>query len=346
MKILILSASPNCEATQSIVNACKKRGHTPIVKDPAYLYLLISDKVNGYDRIYDGSDHKNSPVRLNAKDYDAIISRIGGNLEYGSAVLEHLNNNLKIFSTQKATGIKIAANKLISTQKISQAKLKVPQTLLGDKAMHAKWMVEQVGGLPSIAKGLKGSQGKSVYPLNDEYQTNVFLSNFYHKKDNLLLQNMIDSDGKDIRAIVIDGEVIVAMERTAKDGELRSNISQGGSGKKIELSKDDQQICVDAARACGLEVAGVDIMKDKEGRTYIIEVNGNYGYKIEKITGVDISAPLVKYCEKHYKKGNNAPQAAPSNKKIDNLAADHESEKNEESIFERLGRVSKEYLDL
>jgi len=180
---------------------------------------LVLDKVNGYDRIYDASDNLNNPVRLNAKDIDAIISRIGGNLSFGSAVLEHLNNNLKIFATQSATGIRIASDKLISIQKISQAKIKVPQTILGDRAVHVKWMMEQVGGLPAIAKGLKGSQGKSVYPLSDEYQSNVFLSNFYHQKDNLLLQNMVESGGKDIRAIVIDGEVVVVMERTTKDGD-------------------------------------------------------------------------------------------------------------------------------
>ncbi len=343
MNILILSAAPNSSATKSIINAVKKRGHTAIVKDPAYLYLLVSENVSGFDRIYDGFDKQNTPERLKAKDIDAIISRIGGNLEYGAAVLEHLNNNLKIFSTQKATGIKIAANKLISTQKLSQAKIKVPQTILGDRAVHAKWMIEQIGGLPSIAKGLKGSQGKSIYPLNDEYQSNVFLSNFYHKKDNLLLQNMIDSGGKDIRAIVIDGKVIAAMERTAKDGELRSNISQGGSGKKIALSDADKQICIDASRACGLEVSGVDLMKAKDGTTFVIEVNGNYGYQIESITGIDISTPLVVYCEDNYKKGNKAPQATPTNR-VAPVRENVIKEPEEESFAEILSRVTNEYL--
>lgn len=304
MKILVLSAAYSSYATQSIVKADKAKGHEMIVKDPAFLYLLISDKFNGYDRVYDGYGQEEKPIRLKANEIDSIIPRIGSNLSYGCAVLEHLNNNLKIFSTQTSIGIKTASDKLISGQKISQAKIKVPKTILGDKAIHPHWMIEQVGSLPAIAKGLTGSQGKSVYPLNEEYQTNVFLKNFAANDQNLLLQNFVDSGAKDIRAIVIDGSVVVAMERTAKKGELRANISQGGTGRKIELSEEDKQICIDATRACGLEVAGIDIMKSKSNETFVIEVNSNYGYQIEQITKVDISTPLIEYCERNYKQGN------------------------------------------
>jgi ribosomal protein S6--L-glutamate ligase len=306
MKILILSAAPNSSATQSIVNAGKKKGHTMLVMNPANMYLLISDIVNGYDRIYDGTDQLTKPVRLLAKEIDAIIPRIGTNFSYGAAVLEHLNNNLGIFSTQTAIGIKTASDKLISQQKISQAKLRVPRTVLGDRAVHVAWMLEQVGQLPAISKTLTGSQGTGVYPLMDEYQSNVFLENFFQRKENLLLQKFIDGNSKDIRTIVIGGKVVVAMERTAAKGELRANISRGGSGKKIELSTDDKEICIRAARAVGLECAGVDIMKDSEGKTFVIEVNGNYGYHVKDITKTDISTPLIEYCEQNYKAGNKA----------------------------------------
>jgi hypothetical protein len=101
------------------------------------------------------------------------------------------------------------------------------------------------------------------------------------------------------------------MERTAAKGELRANLSQGGSGRKITLSEADQETAVKAAKACGLEVAGVDLMKDPEGRTFVIEVNSNYGYQVETITKVDISTPLIEFCERNYKKGRQeSTQAA------------------------------------
>ena len=310
MKILILSAAPSSAATQSIVKAGEKRGHTMVVKNPRYLYLLLSDSVNGYDRVYDGYNRDNRPDRMPAKEYDAIIPRIGANLYYGTAVLEHLNNNLKIFSTQSAIGIKTAADKLISQQKLSQAKIRVPKTILGDRAVHAAWMFEQVGGVPAVAKELTGSQGKTVYPCMDEYQSNVFLENFALKNKKLLLQKFIDAGGKDIRTIVIDDKVVVAMERAAIKGELRANISRGGSGKKIELSDEDKEMCIKAANACGLQTAGVDLMKDKTGKSYLVEVNGNYGYHVEEITDVDISTPLIEFCERETGKGNESNQKA------------------------------------
>jgi ribosomal protein S6--L-glutamate ligase len=306
MRILVLSAAPNIDATKSIVKAAKKRGHEVEVKHPGHLLMLISDSINGYDRIYDGFEHENKPERVHSKDYDAIIPRLGSDLSYGCAIVRHLNENLNIFSTQTADGIRVAADKLLSQQKLSAAGVRTPKTVIGNRSIFPDWMIKQVGNLPAIAKELTGSQGKTVYPLESNYQTNVFLKNFNKKKKNLLIQGFIDGNSKDIRAIVIDGKVIAAMERTAAKGELRANISQGGSGKKIELSKEDQEMCVKAARACGHEVAGVDLIKNKDGLSYVLEVNSNYGYEIEEITGVDVSTPLIEYCEQNYRDGNHA----------------------------------------
>jgi ribosomal protein S6--L-glutamate ligase len=304
MRILVLSAAPNMVATKSIVKAAKKKGHEVDVKHPGHLLMLISDSINGYDRIYDGFEHENKPGRVLAKDYDAIIPRLGSDLNYNCAIVRHLNENLNIFSTQTADGIRITADKLLSQQKLSAAGVRTPKTVIGNKSIFPDWMIKQVGGLPSISKELTGSQGKTVYPLESSYQTNVFLKNFNKKRKNLLIQGFIDGSSKDIRAIVIGGKVIVAMERTAVKGELRANISQGGSGKKIELSEEDQDMCIKAAQACGQEVAGVDLMKNKSGVSYVIEVNSTYGYRVEEITGVDISTPLIEYCEQNYKDGN------------------------------------------
>ena len=302
MNIAILTADIYGSATKSIINAGEKRGHTMSILNPADLYIYISEKESGFDKVYNGKNHFVEPERVKAREIDAIIPRIGANLEYGCTCLEHFTRNLDIYATQNADGLKATANKLVSLQRFSQAKLKVPTTVMCDRAPHVKWLLKMVGGLPAIAKSLYGSQGKAVYILNEPLQTNTFLRNFYDKKEKLLIQQFIDGGSKDIRCIVINGKVVVAMERTAKKGELRANISQGGSGRKVELSKEDQEIAIKGARSCGLEVAGVDLMKDPDGNTYVIESNGNYGYHIEEITGVDISTPLIEMCEQNYKK--------------------------------------------
>ena len=304
MTIIILSAAPKSTATKSIINAGVKRGHNMIVLDPKYLYLVVSDAESGYDRVFDGYDQRNKPVRIKAKDIDAVISRIGKNLAYGTSVLHHFRYNLGIFTTQSPEGIKIASDKLLSLQKISSAKIKVPKTVIADNSVHIDWLVNQIGGLPAIAKTLRGSQGVGVIILESERQTNTTLETFYKQKTKLLLQQFIDSNATDIRAIVIDNKVVVAMKRTSNTNDFRANISLGGSGEKIILSDADKEMCIKASNACGLTVSGVDLLKDANGTSYIIEVNTNYGYHVESITGVDISTPLIKYCEENYKGGN------------------------------------------
>jgi len=302
MNIVILSAATKSAATKSIIAAGEKRGHKMTVLDPSYLYLLISDATNGYDRIFNGYGKNEKPERIKAKDIDAVISRIGNNLNYGASVLHHFRYNLKIFSTQSPEGILTASDKLLSSQKISSSKIKVPKTIIADNGVHLDFMIEQVGGLPAIAKMLQSSQGIGVIPLESKMQTNATMQSFYKGKTKVLLQQFIDGGRKDIRAIVIDDKVIVAMERSSQNEDIRANISLGGSGRKIVLSDEDKDICVRAANAVGLHVAGVDIMKDKEGTTYVIEINGNYGYHVEELTKTDISTPLIEYCEKNHKK--------------------------------------------
>lgn len=316
MRILVLTTAPNNIATKSIVRAGHAKGHEVTVKDPKWLYLLISDSVNGFDRVYDGYNQDDKPIKLNLSDYDCVIPRLGNNLHYSLSVLEHLNNNLRIFSTQSASGIRTASDKLISQQKFSQWRLKTPKTVLGDRVLHPDWAIKTVGGLPAIGKTITGSLGNGVYILESALQTNIFLQNFSKAKNKLLLQSFINTgdQAKDIRAICIDGQVIVAMERTAKKGEIRANIDKGGSGKKIELSDQDKEICIRACNAVGLRCAGVDILKDKDGVSYVTEINGNYGYKIEKLTGVDISTPLIEYCERSYKNKPNPKNTEQQNK--------------------------------
>ena len=95
------------------------------------------------------------------------------------------------------------------------------------------------------------------------------------------------------------------MKRSSVDkNDFRANISQGGKGEKVELSKEDQDLCIKAAHSIGLNVAGVDLMKNSEtGQSYIIEINSNPGVKIIDITGHNPFEDILDFCEANYKKG-------------------------------------------
>ena len=292
MKFLILQSSIY---TKNLVSAIEKAGHTYEHYKPNNLYLYVSESENGYDRLYHGDPDLETPQRLKAKDYDCVISRIGSSLDYGASILRHLTENLGIYCPQTADGLLTARDKMHTTQKLSSNGLKVPRTVMAKNPVHPDFLVKKIGGLPAVAKLLSGSQGKGVMILESATQTNTSLESFHKVEVDLLLQSFIESGAKDKRAIVVGSEVVVAMERSGKK-DFRANISQGGSGRKIELSQADKDICVKAAHSIGLHFAGVDIIKDSNGMTYVIEVNSNCGEKIINITGVNYFEKLVDYC--------------------------------------------------
>jgi ribosomal protein S6--L-glutamate ligase len=297
MKILILATG---NPSKNLTDAITQAGHRYIHYRPKDLYLLVSESTNGYDRVYAGRPEDENPLRLLLKDYDAIITRLGSDLAYSTSVLLHLTENLGIYCPQSEEGLMTASNKMKTTQKLSANGLRVPKTIFAKKPTHVKFLVDKVGGLPCVAKTLTGSQGKGVFILRDEEQTNTSLEAIYNLDVDLLLQGFVESGAKDIRAIVVGGEVVAAMERTGKK-DFRANLSQGGSGRAVQLSAEDKEICVKASEAVGLQFSGVDILKDVNGKTYVIEVNGNPGELSIKVTGVNWFKNLVKYIEGNYK---------------------------------------------
>lgn len=293
MKILILATG---RPSRHLVKAIEDKGHTHETHDPRNLYLFVSESENGYDRLYNGSSDVENPIRIKSKDIDAVISRIGADLLHGAAILRHLSENLGIYSTQRAGGLELAANKLKTTQKLSASGIRVPATVYAKNPVHIDFLINKVGGLPAVGKLLQGSQGKGVFILETPIAANTALESLYKLNVGLKLQKFVDAGSKDIRAIVVGDKVVVAMERTGKK-DFRANISQGGAGRKITLSLEDQEICVRASRAVGLKFSGVDILKDSDGRTYVIEVNGNPGSQIIGITGHNYFNELLEMVE-------------------------------------------------
>lgn len=306
MNLLLLTTGA---PSRHLVTALK--GHTYERHNPSDLYLYVSESMNGYDRIYNGYRDLSAPARLKVKDYDAIISRLGSGLAFGATILQHLTENLGIYCPQRADGLLMAQDKMKTVMRLSQYGLRVPKTVFAKNASHVEHIMGMLGGLPVIAKLLKGSQGLGVMICRDAEQTNTTLESFWGQSIDIMLQRFVDAQSKDVRAIVVGDKVVVAMERTGiKD--FRANISQGGSGKKIELTEDQELLCINAARATGLEFAGVDLMTDQEGVSYIIEVNGCPGTKIIDITGHNYFVDLVGHIEAKTSKGSEGTAANSS----------------------------------
>lgn len=313
MKIAILTAAPKSYSVQSLVKAIQKRKHEHEIIDPEDLYIYISDKKQGFDRIYQKG------VKIQKNSLDAIIPRIGSNLEYGATTVEHLNKNIGIFSTASASGLLCAQNKMKNQMRLSQMKIRVPKMAFAHRPQDFKFLVDLVGGVPCVAKLQTGSQGAGVFLIESEMAASATLVAFSKLGINIILQELIETPKPkfDIRAYVIGDEIAAQYKRFALDKDFRSNYSLSHQGEKTSLTDEEKEMILAAARATGLAVCGVDLIRkdDKDKTPFILELNGNASLRgIETVTGVDVAGKIIDYVERNYRK--KKPEGQPAGQAI------------------------------
>jgi ribosomal protein S6--L-glutamate ligase len=174
-----------------------------------------------------------------------------------------------------------------------------------------------VGGAPLIVKLLEGAQGKGVVLAETHKAAESVINGFQSLDANLLVQEFIkEAGGRDLRCFVVGGKVVAAMERRAADGDYRANLHQGGTAHAVRLEPEERRMAVKAARALGLDAAGVDILRSHRG-PLLLEVNSSAGLEgIESATGKDVAAMLIREVERKLgwippQAGNVTPHAGP-----------------------------------
>ena len=113
----------------------------------------------------------------------------------------------------------------------------------------------------------------------------------------LYLQKFVQSFGWDLRAFVIDGKIVAAMKRHARNG-WRTNVAQGGRAEAVRLSAIESDLALRAAQAVGASIAGVDLLPGKDGQLYVLEVNAVPGWRsLAPASGVDVAAAIIDHLE-------------------------------------------------
>ncbi|MGE0587942.1 MAG: 30S ribosomal protein S6--L-glutamate ligase [Cyclobacteriaceae bacterium] len=289
MKIAILSRNSKLYSTQRLKAAGEKRGHNVEIIDHMKCVLLI--------------EKKNPMVWYNGKklDYfDAVIPRIGASVTfYGAAVVRQFEM-MKVFTSTESQALIRSRDKLRSLQILSRAGLGLPKTIFMDYSKDTEGVIEAVGGAPVVIKLLEGTQGLGVVLAENKNAAKSVIEAFHGVKARIIVQEFIkEAKRSDIRAFVVDGEVVGAMKRTGKEGEFRSNLHRGGTSEVFKLSRSEKSTAIAAAKKMGLGVAGVDMLLSKRG-PLIIEVNSSPGLEgIEGATGVDIAGKIFQYLEKN-----------------------------------------------
>jgi len=92
------------------------------------------------------------------------------------------------------------------------------------------------------------------------------------------------------------------MVRQSLDEDFRSNLHQGGQGIAVKLTLEERRTALKAAKAMGLPICGVDMMRSERG-PLVLEVNASPGFAIEKVTGQNVAANILDYVEQAAKAG-------------------------------------------
>ncbi|GGW28351.1 30S ribosomal protein S6--L-glutamate ligase [Arenibacter certesii] len=289
MKIVILSQNPNLYSTKRLVEAGEKKGYEMLVVDHGKCDLVIEKKKPGL--IYKGEELLN---------VNGVIPRIGASITfYGTAVVRQFEM-MKVFTAVESQALVRSRDKLRSLQILSRAGLGLPKTVFSNYSKDVSTIIDNAGGAPVVIKLLEGTQGLGVVLAENRNSAESILEAFNGLKARVIVQEFIkEAKGADIRAFVIDGVVVGAMKRQGKEGEFRSNLHRGGSANIIELTDEEENAAIKAARVMGLGVAGVDMLQSSRG-PLILEVNSSPGLEgIEAATGKDIAGLIIKYVERH-----------------------------------------------
>ena len=260
MKIAILSNGNANYSTKRLVEEATARGHEVTVVKYKNCYLSLDEKHP--DVFYNGDK---------LGQFDAILPRISNSMtNYGCAIVRQFEMQ-GVWTVSSSIAIARARNKLRAAQLLTKAGIDTPRT-------HGNGVV-----LADTKKAAKSAL--QAFYLYNEDGTNILLQEYIK-----------ESAGIDIRAFVVGSKVVASMKRQSLDDDFRSNLHKGGEGTAVKLTDEERKIAVRAAKAMGLHVAGVDLMRSSRG-PLILEVNASPGFGIERVTGRNVAKPIIEYIE-------------------------------------------------
>ncbi|KFN49325.1 30S ribosomal protein S6--L-glutamate ligase [Arenimonas composti] len=283
MKIAILSRNAKLYSTQRLVDAARARGHTVRVLDPLRCYMAIAP--GGFRLRYKGRE---------LAGIDAVIPRIGASVTfYGTAVLRQFEL-MGAWSPNTSDAILRARDKLRCHQMLAGDGLGLPLTVFGDNPDDTEDLLGLLGKPPHVIKLNEGTQGNGVILAENPGASRSVIEAFRGLYANFVVQEFIaEAKGADLRCFVVGDRVVAAMRRQAAAGDFRSNLHRGGRASAVELSPEETETALRAARVMGLGVAGVDLLRSRRG-PLVLEVNSSPGLEgIEAATGVDVAGAII-----------------------------------------------------
>ncbi len=284
LKIGLLASNPDLFSNQRIIQAGRERGHDIRFFDIRQCYMKLDADAPEV--------HTRGGIMLN--DLDAVIPRIKPSITfYGCALTRHFES-MGIAALNTSQAISRSRDKLYSLQLLQKEGLDIPITGFASSPIDTDELIQMVGGAPLIIKLLEGTQGRGVVLAETGKAAESVINAFKSLNANLLVQEFIaEAEGRDLRLFVVGGKVAAAMQREAAPGEYRANMHRGAKAMSIKPTPQERKLAIRAARAMGLHVAGVDIIRSKNG-PLLLEINSSPGLQgIEDATGKDLAGSMI-----------------------------------------------------
>jgi ribosomal protein S6--L-glutamate ligase len=291
MRMLILSRNASLYSTSRLVLAARARGHVVHVVDPLEFQIVVR---RGKPTLTMGGG--------GIPKVDVVVPRIGASItNYGLAVVRQFDL-MGVPVLNGSTSIARSRDKLRSLQLLANEGIDVPTTVCARSPAGLDAALSLVGGAPAIVKLQQGTQGIGTMIADTTQAAHALLETFWAMGQDIVLQEYVrESKGRDVRIIVVGGQVVAAMRRIAKRGEFRANLHRGGSAVPLALTKRYQDVAKRASEVMGLEIAGVDVLEGRKGPR-ILEINSSPGLEgIERATGVDVAGAIIDHAERRFR---------------------------------------------
>ena len=285
MKMGIITKNENAWDVTQLKNAMEKQNLTPVCFSLPGAIARISHKPQA------SVDHVDI-----LKDLSALIIRpIGrGSLEeiiFRMDLLHHLERQGMLIINSPSS-IERSVDKYRALSLLEAQGLPVPRTAITENLDEALKSFGELGE-DVVLKPLFGSKGIGSTRVSDaEIAARIFRAVTFHHGV-LYLQEFIPHGNSDIRAFVLGDRVIASMKRVADN--WKTNISLGAKPVGLKLSKEQENLAVEAAKAIGCKMAGVDILERPEGHL-IIELNSQPGWRgLQSVTKLNIAEEIIQY---------------------------------------------------
>lgn len=290
MKIALITTFPEAEEVERIREESILAGHRfQLIDFVNFKFEIINNKINIKE--------------LSNLDADVVIIRgIFVSIQTLTPLIDFLHNkNIKVFDNHLSIH-NYAINKVADFIKISLANLPMPDTKYSKKFEDFKIMAEELK-YPVIIKSTKMGKGASVVKIDNNEELENYIKEYKKEKEtskDLIMQSFVDYK-LDLRIFIL-GDKHYCMRRIPPVGDFRANFSLGGEVELFDLPKDLEDLSFKAIKSVDLEIAGVDILVDKNNKPYLLEVNHTPGMMgIEKATGENITKMYIDYALAHAK---------------------------------------------